>query len=126
MSTPRKPLVALALLLGAAACVTAYYIIDPARVGWMPRCPFLWLTGWQCPACGNQRALHALLHGRLDDAWGFNPFFILSRPYLTLLVAARLLRDRQPRFYSHMAHPRGVMLYVVLIVLWWVGRNVTG
>lgn len=124
MSSLRKPLVALALLLGAAACVLLYYHINPARVGWMPRCPFRWLTGWQCPACGNQRALHALLHGRLADAWGFNPFFLLSLPYLTALVAARLVRDRRPRLYAALAHRRVVMAYVVLICLWWVGRNV--
>lgn len=89
----------------------------------MPRCPFRWLTGWQCPACGNQRALHALLHARWADAWGYNPFLIVSLPYLIALVAARLLRSRRPRFYAAVAHPRVVMTYVVLICLWWLLRN---
>lgn len=124
MTRTKKWLAAAAIVAIAAAAVAIYYYIDPARVGWMPRCPFRWLTGWQCPACGNQRALHALLHARWADAWGYNPFLIVSLPYLIALVAARLLRSRRPRFYAAVAHPRVVMTYVVLICLWWVVRNV--
>lgn len=89
----------------------------------MPKCPFRLLTGWQCPACGNQRALHALLHARWADAFAFNPFLILSLPYLVLLVVAALLRPRRPRLYAAVAHHRVVMTYVALICLWWLARN---
>ena len=123
MTRTKKWLAAAAIVAIAAAAVAIYYHIDPARVGWMPRCPFRWLTGWQCPACGNQRALHALLHGQWATAWGYNPFLIVSLPYLIALVAARLLRSRRPRFYAAVAHPRVVMTYVVLICLWWLLRN---
>lgn len=123
MTRTKKWLAAAAIVAIAAAAVAIYYYIDPARVVWMPRCPFRWLTGWQCPACGNQRALHALLHGQWTTAWGYNPFLIVSLPYLIALVAARLLRSRRPRFYAAVAHPRVVMTYVVLICLWWLLRN---
>ena len=123
MSATKKTILAAALLLAAAALVFLYYNIDPAHVAWMPRCPFRWLTGWQCPACGNQRALHALLHGHLAEAWAFNPFLLLSRPYLTLLVAATALRRQYPRLYTAVAHRRVVASYLLLLCLWWLLRN---
>lgn len=124
MTRTKKWLAAAAIVPIAAAAFAIYYYFDPARARWMPRCPFRWLTGWQCPACGNQRALHALLHMRWADAWAANPFLLLSLPYIATLVAAALLRHRRPGFYSAVAHPRVVMAYVVLICLWWVVRNV--
>ena len=67
-----------------------YYAVDPSHDVWLPRCPFHALTGWDCPACGGQRALHSLLHGRFGEAlrsiaeaasspnyYAFNPAFDL-------------------------------------------------
>lgn len=124
MPHTKKWLAAAAIATIAAAAAVIYYYIDPGRVGWMPRCPFRWLTGWQCPACGNQRALHALLHARWADAWAANPFLLLSLPYIAALIVASLLRRRLPRLYSAVAHPRVVMAYALLICLWWIVRNV--
>ena len=124
MAAVRKLLLPIGLLLGAAAFALLYYRVDPTQAAWMPRCPFHLLTGLQCPACGNQRALHALLNGHLADAFAFNPFFLLSLPYLAALVVAAVLRRRHPGPYRRLAHPRVVMAYVVLICLWWVLRNI--
>ena len=115
---------AAAIVAIAAVISVVYYCIDPARVAWMPRCPFRWLTGWQCPACGNQRALHAMLHMRWADAWTANPFLLLSLPYIATLVAATVLRRRHPRLYAAVAHPKVVTTYLVLICLWWLLRNI--
>ena len=40
-----------------------YFALDPSRSDLFPRCVFLSLTGYKCPGCGSQRAIHALLHG---------------------------------------------------------------
>ncbi len=123
MSVAKKTVLAATLLLAVVVLVFLYYNIDPARVGWMPRCPFRWLTGLQCPACGNQRALHALLHGRFGNAFASNPFLVLSSPYLLALLVATVLRRSRPRFYALIAHPHAVYTYLVLICLWWIVRN---
>ena len=56
------------LIYGCAALLAVmagvvYFTFDPAQEAYFPRCTFLTLTGYQCPGCGSQRALHALLHG---------------------------------------------------------------
>lgn len=45
-----------------AAGAALYFIFDPAVTRWAPKCMFRVLTGYDCPGCGSQRALHALLH----------------------------------------------------------------
>lgn len=78
----KKGVVAIALLLalalvGGAALLWRY---DPARYRLYPRCQLHALTGLQCPGCGGLRALHALLHGRVGEAFRFNPLFVVGLP----------------------------------------------
>ena len=40
-----------------------------ATTGFGLPCPFLALTGWQCPLCGGTRMGSALLHGDLVSAF---------------------------------------------------------
>lgn len=67
------------LLPGAAlaALCGAFYWGDPATSRLFWPCPFHWLTGLHCPGCGAQRALHALLHGRVLEAVSANAFAVL-------------------------------------------------
>jgi hypothetical protein len=41
-------------------------------------CPFLALTGWQCPLCGGTRMGAALLNGDLAAAYAFNPLVLVA------------------------------------------------
>lgn len=105
------PLVLLALagLLGGGIL----YCWNPTEVAFIPRCPFRMWTGWQCPGCGTLRGLHALLHLRLAEAWQLNPFMVVSLPLLAVLSVSRRVRRSQP-----------VLLGALLLVcLWWGGRN---
>jgi hypothetical protein len=49
-------------------------------------CPFLALTGWQCPLCGGTRMGAALLHGDLAGAYAFNPGLLLVVAVLATLT----------------------------------------
>ena len=64
-------LVAVALLCAAGI----YYFYDPSLNGFFPRCPFLSITGWRCPGCGSQRAIHAILHGYVSIGEVRSPLF---------------------------------------------------
>ena len=84
-------------ILGALVLLTVfYYAIDPARNVWVPKCAFHTLTGFSCPACGSQRALHALLHGRWQEALAFNWFLIVS--ILSTVDALYQIGTEQSRF----------------------------
>lgn len=49
-------------------------------------CPFLALTGWQCPLCGGTRMGSALLHGDLGAAAAANPVALVAVAVLALLT----------------------------------------
>lgn len=102
-----------------------YYFFDPNLVKWMPKCPFKLLTSYDCPACGNQRAFHALLHGNIVEAFLSNPFLFLSFPYLVLLMVSCNSRvGVMGNIHDTVQHRITVMVYLLAICIWWIVRNV--
>ena len=118
--------VALGLLAGLALAVL-YFRLDPARYPF-PRCPVHWLTGLHCPGCGTQRALHALLHGRIEQAVSYNLLAAICAP----VVGLGLLEEAGNAWYGR---PRRItLLYrpwlghglVMLTVAFTILRNLPG
>ena len=107
-------------------CVVFYTKFDPTQHAWMPQCPFRLLTGWSCPACGMQRALHAVLHGHFLESLSYNYFLILGIPYALALIVAEVLQSlhRGERFVHMAQHPVIARVYLVLFLVWGVVRNV--
>ena len=89
----------------------------------MVKCPFHTLTGLQCPACGNQRALHSLLHLDLAQAWAYNPFLLISLPYIIPLTLSWLFENRMPKTWKALSNKHVVLTYAAAIVLWFILRN---
>lgn len=101
-----------------------YYYYDPIQVSWMPKCLFWEITGLECPACGNQRALHSLLHGNFSKAFSYNPFFIFSLPYLLLLcISSGSKKGRMKQIKEIVQNRKVVNVYLIAICVWWVVRN---
>ncbi|MCU0451667.1 MAG: DUF2752 domain-containing protein, partial [Bernardetiaceae bacterium] len=66
------------------ALVPIYHYFPPETTPGFPRCPFRLVTGYQCPGCGSQRAIHHLLNLRVGKAFAANPLLVISLPYLLL------------------------------------------
>lgn len=115
-------LVAVALLCAAGI----YYFYDPSLNGFFPRCPFLSITGWRCPGCGSQRAIHAILHGDLATAWHFNAMMVVSLPVLAVYTFAEFTRSRFPRFYCAVNKPAFIWGIFIAVIAWWLSRNIFG
>lgn len=112
------------LLVGA---LLLYYGVDPSHADWLPRCWFHEWTGWQCPACGGQRALHSLLHGQVREAVGYNLFLVVAVPYLLLVVWTSLDNGRLARRWRPVVQHRWLAwAYCLLFMVWWVVRNLPG
>jgi hypothetical protein len=60
---------------GFLAAWPAILVIDPSRTVLLP-CPLFAMTGMACPLCGGTRAAHALAHGDLVAAAGYNMLFV--------------------------------------------------
>lgn len=118
-------------ILRYAGCIAAtvvvialaiyYYRHDPSSGG-LP-CVFKTLTGYDCPGCGAQRALHAALHGRFAEALSFNPLIFFIAPAAIYLIVVEALRNSRPALYARSMHPAVPVIIFIVVTAFWIGRN---
>ena len=121
----RVGLILIVILLAGIAVVYKY--LDPSVVPIFPRCPFRLLTGYLCPGCGSQRAIHHLLNLDLPGAWRMNPLLVIALPYLLLGLILQPLSHhsaRGARLLDQLYGYRASVVALVVIVLFWIGRNI--
>jgi len=85
-----------------------------------PQCPFKWLTGWNCPACGGLRMTHDLLHGDFAASLNDNVFLLVGIPILAGWVLWRRSRGQSLRSLPAM------ITIIVAMTAWTVLRNLNG
>lgn len=114
--------ITLALAIGGAI----YYIFSPEESRFFPQCPFHMLTGYDCPGCGSQRALHHLLHLRLLKAFLSNPLLIILIPYLVISLWFEYFggKEKYPRARKILFGRNAIYIILAAIILFWIGRNV--
>ena len=96
-------------------------------------CPFLTLTGWDCPLCGGTRMGAALLHGDVAAAYGYNPVALVALTVVGALGALWLVEAaggpavRPPARWSAAARRIGSLRWLaaglVLAVGWTLVRH---
>ena len=117
----------LIIILALAALLVfgfIYYALDPSQSGVFPQCTFLRLTGYKCPGCGSQRAIHALLHGDLASAFKFNAMLMIAVPWVAVCLYAESQRTRNPRLYTRLNAPLLIWLFLAMVLAWWLLRNI--
>ncbi|MDT0343154.1 DUF2752 domain-containing protein [Streptomyces sp. DSM 44938] len=126
MSHPALP--PLAALAAGGAGAAYLWRTNPHEGGrLLPRCPFNWATGLDCPACGGTRMTYDMLHGDLAAAFQDNAYLLLLGVPLVLWVGGRWLyeglrgRRYRPRFGR-----RGSAALLGSAVAWAVLRNALG
>jgi hypothetical protein len=130
-STARSGLLVVGGLFAGGFALSALF----ATTGFGVPCPFLALTGWQCPLCGGTRMGAALLHGDLASAYGFNPLVLIVMTVLGALAmvwaieiaggpAARPARSLTKRL-EHVPAVAWLLLALVLAVVYTVVRNLS-
>ncbi len=125
----KKRRIYLFVIVAAVSIVAIYsYCVDTLQSVLAPKCFFLMLTGWKCPGCGTQRALHELVHLNIGGVWHTNPILFLAIPYMLLLVYLTYFggERRFPRLNEAVYSSCGVMTVFYIIVAYWVLRNVFG
>lgn len=105
------------------AGTAVYYLADPSTSRWMPQCIIHRLTGYQCPGCGSQRMLHALLHGDIASAWSYNAFLLMMLPLIAVMVWLEITRKKHPEAYRRIHSLWTVGAICTGIALWTVYRN---
>lgn len=108
---------------GVLLLLIIYGLFDPES-GYFPRCIFKTITGYDCPGCGSQRAIHALLNGHFAEAWHYNALMILAIPLVALLVMSRVYAGRMPRLFMALRSTTISYLLIIVVLTWWIVRNI--
>ena len=113
-------------ILAVAAVVFYSYNIDTMQSELAPKCMFLKLTGFKCPGCGTQRALHSLVHFDFMGVVRYNVFLLFAIPYLLLLFYLQFFggKERFPRISSLIYSSTAIMAVFYLIIIYWITRNI--
>lgn len=114
------------VLVAAVAVIGFVSTIDPNEAGHYPTCPFLALTGFQCPGCGTLRMIHALSHGHLGTAFYLNPLSFVLLPILCagwVRWTVALAGGRRP--VPRLADQRPIWVLLAIVIIFWIGRNLT-
>ena len=106
--------------------VVIFFHFDPSGEKWFPRCVFFTLTGFKCPGCGSQRAIHSLLHLDFCQAFRYNGLLFLLIPYMAMLLISGIFKSKMERLYQALTKPAVIYILLVVILLWWLLRNIFG
>lgn len=125
--TLSKPSKIILYILGALVgifLVWLYFNINPSGQSFFPKCPFHSITGYHCPGCGSQRALHDFLHGNIIE--GFKHNFLIGLGILIFLYKGFLLI--RSHFYPQKSsnllyYSKTPWIFLILILSFWVLRN---
>lgn len=100
-----------------------YYTYDPSDGAGL-ECTFKLITGYDCPGCGSQRALHAFLHGDIHKAWSFNPMIFFAIPIAVYYLILETGRRHWPRLHATSVHPLIIIVLFIAVIAYWIGRNI--
>jgi hypothetical protein len=114
-----------ASLVVLALAGAAYALRETGGAGWMPGCIFRKVTGLDCPGCGMTRASYAMLHGRIGDAFAFNPVGMILLPLALIALGIEVLGwvMGRPMPFRIRSGRWGAAIFAAILIVWWVVRN---
>jgi len=109
-------------IAGSSVVVAAY---NPTDVHFFPLCPLYELTGFACPGCGLTRGFHALFHGDIPAAFGFNALLsiwavIIAYVWVSLVVYA--IRGKGLPMWP--TNPTFLWTFMIVLLVFGVVRNI--
>lgn len=112
----------LVVIIGVAIL---FFVLDPSKNTLFPKCMFHSLTGYYCPGCGSQRAVHSLLHLDLAGVVHYNFLFL---PAILLIiyhylhpVLNHIFHWKLPNIFYYKQTP---WIILGVVVVFWILRNI--
>lgn len=112
------------LLFVIIGVAVLFYFLNPNEHEIFPDCVFNSLTGYYCPGCGSQRALHNLLHLDFAGVVGNNVLFLLGGLFILYHylhpVLNRIFKWKLPNLFYKKNTPWVVL---AVVIVFWILRN---
>lgn len=117
---------AIAVIALLAVMVVVYRNNNPLETKMFPKCGFYVATGYKCPGCGGQRAVHYLLNGEFKESFKQNPLFHIGALYVitVMLLKTPLFFPRHKRLLYALTGMTACISWLVGIIAFWILRNV--
>ena len=103
-----------------------YKFYNPVDYSFFPKCPFLSFTGYKCPGCGSQRAIHHLLNFEFHLAISQNLLLVFSIPYLLtgfFLDNINFQSEKLLSIRKFLFGKTAIYIILALILVYWLIRN---
>jgi hypothetical protein len=115
----------LLLSIVLALVFVTYLVFDPALYSFFPHCPFYTYTGFYCPGCGSQRALHNILTGNVITAAGLNLLAVLYLPLiLAYYVSSLAIKSTFHQYIVQLINRRWfIFTTLTIVLLFFIIRN---
>lgn len=104
------------LAVGVLAASVALHVRDPHQSGSWGFCPWLMLTGTNCPGCGGLRAVNDLTRGDVGAAASSNLLLVGAIPLVGFLWS-RWLLDRWNNVQRQVSSRRALTLAAVFLLV---------
>ena len=113
------------IVVGLISLGIFYFLVDPNEVNFFPKCPLYGVTGFYCPGCGSQRATHQLLNFNIFGILQQNILYFISLLILTYhLIVTGINTIFKKNIYNYVYHPKTPLIILVVILIFWVLRNI--
>ena len=114
----------MSVILLLASLIFVYTRFNPEESSLFPKCIVLQLTGYKCPGCGSQRAIHTLLNFNLLAAIKYNVMVVLVIPMLSMYGFDYLTKFKYYKFHNFLHSLPLILAVGVIVISWWILRNV--
>jgi hypothetical protein len=102
--------------------ITAFYFFwNPSEITSLPLCPFKNLTGFYCPGCGGQRAMHQILHGNFFEAFHCNLLIYIFLPFFILKISDELIGTTNSKIF--LLGNKGIWIFLGFLICFTILRN---
>lgn len=107
-----------------SGCFYIYYSYNPSNTALFPKCPSKVVTSYDCPGCGSQRAIHAILHGDFKTAWDLNALLFFLIPYIILVLSMEHTSMIPIKYRKYLIGKWPILILLMSIIVFTIYRNV--
>jgi len=104
-----------------------YRYFNPYNYTFYPECIFYKLTGYKCPGCGSQRAIHYLLNFDIGKTFQENGLLVVSIPYILAYIYLDIIKlktQKQMRIKKILYGYKAFFVVLLVLIIFGITRNI--